>query len=89
MSYIVTAPLIGANGSDGKIKYLYQGATVPADVSTDDVKRFLADGLVVRVGGSDPDEPTAAEKRAAAAKAKADKEAAEKAAAEAAAKAKA
>ncbi|NIL77609.1 hypothetical protein [Rhodococcus sp. B10] len=82
MGHIVTAPLVGVNGSDGKIKYLYQGATVPSDISADAIKRLLGDGLIAKEGSDDSDEPTAAEKRtAAAAKAKADKEAAEKAAA--------
>lgn len=85
MGYIVIAPLVGANGQDGKIKYLYQNAAVPEDVSDADIERLLGDKLIAKVGGSD--EPTAAEKRVAAAKAKAEKDAADKAAAEAKAKA--
>jgi hypothetical protein len=68
MSYIVIAPLVGVNGQDGKVKYLYQNASVPDDVSAEDVARLVADKLIAEVGSS---ELTAGEKRAAAAKAKA------------------
>lgn len=75
MGYVVTAPLVGVNGEDGKLKMLYQGVPVPADVSDEDIERLAEGGLIKKVGG---DEPTAAEKRAAAAAAaKAEKEAAE------------
>ncbi|MGF7124037.1 hypothetical protein [Rhodococcus sp. BE178] len=46
MSHIVTAPLVGVNGADGKVKYLYRGTIVPSDVTNDDVARLVADGLV-------------------------------------------
>lgn len=61
MSHIVTAPLVGVNGADGKVKYLYQGTEVPSDVSREDVDRLVADGLVAAVGET----PKAATKRTA------------------------
>lgn len=46
MSYVVTAPLVGVNGADGKLKYLYQGSVVPLDVSEADLERLEAGGLI-------------------------------------------
>jgi len=49
MSYVVVAPLVGVNGADGKLKYLYQDAVVPLDVSEADVARLAAGGLIEKV----------------------------------------
>ncbi|MFE5790606.1 hypothetical protein [Rhodococcus erythropolis] len=49
MSYVVVAPLVGVNGADGKLKYLYQDAAVPLDVSEADVARLAAGGLIEEV----------------------------------------
>ncbi|MBX4168049.1 hypothetical protein K3M35_05130 [Rhodococcus sp. DMU2021] len=46
MSHIVTAPLVGVNGADGKLKYLYHGTVVPSDVSKEDIDRLVEDGLI-------------------------------------------
>lgn len=46
MSYVVTAPLVGVNGADGKLKYLFQDTPVPLDVSDADVARLLEGGLI-------------------------------------------
>lgn len=46
MSYVVTAPLVGVNGADGKLKYLFQGAVVPPDVSEADIERLAEGGLI-------------------------------------------
>lgn len=46
MSYVVTAPLVGVNGADGKLKYLFQGAVVPLDVSDEDLARLADGGLI-------------------------------------------
>lgn len=54
MSHIVTAPLVGVNGVDGKVKYLYRGTPVPSDVSKDDIERLVADGLIESAGADDP-----------------------------------
>lgn len=56
MSYIVKAPLVGVNGADGKVKYLYCGTPVPSDVSKDDIERLVADGLVT--GGEEASKPS-------------------------------
>ncbi|OZE77220.1 hypothetical protein CH305_18460 [Rhodococcus sp. 15-649-2-2] len=72
MGYVVTAPLVGVNGEDGKLKMLYKGALVPADVSAEDLERLEDGGLITKTDDkSDDGEPSAAEKRAAAAAAKA------------------
>lgn len=49
MSYVVVAPLVGVNGADGKLKYLYQDAVVPLDVSETDVARLAAGGLIEKL----------------------------------------
>lgn len=59
MSYIVKAPLVGVNGADGKVKYLYIGTPVPSDVSAEDLERLEEGGLIVK------DESTARPKVAA------------------------
>lgn len=46
MSYVVTAPLVGVNGSDGKVMYLFQGSPVPVGVSEADIARLEAGGLI-------------------------------------------
>ena len=48
-NYVVVAPLVGVNGADDKLKYLYQGAVVPLDVSEADVARLAAGGLIEKV----------------------------------------
>ena len=48
MAYTVTAPLIGVEGVDGKLKYLYQGTPVPSDVAQKDLDRLEAEGLIVK-----------------------------------------
>ncbi|MGJ5667793.1 hypothetical protein QLG13_07980 [Rhodococcus aetherivorans] len=54
MSHIVTAPLVGVNGVDGKVKYLYRGTPVPSDVAKDDIERLVADGLIEPAGADEP-----------------------------------
>ena len=49
MGYVVTSALVAVNGSDGKIKYLYSGTPVPADVAKADLDRLEADGLIEKV----------------------------------------
>jgi len=46
MTHIVTAPLVGVNGKDGKVKYLYRGTPVPEDVAKEDIDRLVVDGLI-------------------------------------------
>lgn len=62
MGYIVTAALVAVNGTDGRIKYLYQGTPVPSDVEKADLDRLESDGLIEKV----------AAKKAATTRAKAD-----------------
>lgn len=50
MSYVVVAPLVGVNGADGKLKYLFAGTPVPLDVSDADVARLAEGGLIEKVG---------------------------------------
>jgi|GEM_PF-1610399 len=47
MSYLVTAPLVGVNGADGKLKYLFAGTVVPLDVSRADLDRLEEGGLII------------------------------------------
>lgn len=54
MSYVVTAPLIGVNGADGKLKMLYQDTPVPLDVSDADIARLEAGGLIEKVASDEP-----------------------------------
>jgi len=49
MSYVVVAPLVGVNGADGKLKYLFAGTPVPLDVSDADVARLAAGGLIEKL----------------------------------------
>lgn len=49
MSYVVVAPLVGVNGADGKLKYLFAGTPVPLDVSDTDVARLAAGGLIEKL----------------------------------------
>ena len=48
MSYIVKAALVGVNGLDGKLKYLYAGTPVPEDVAKADLDRLEEGGLIVK-----------------------------------------
>lgn len=49
MSYKVVAPLIGVNGVDGKLLYLYGGADVPEKgVAQGDLDRLEAEGLIAK-----------------------------------------
>ena len=48
MGYIVKAALVGVNGVDGKLKYLYAGTAVPADVAKEDLDRLEEGGLIVK-----------------------------------------
>lgn len=45
-NYVVTAPLVGVNGADGKLKYLFAGTPVPLDVSNEDIERLAEGGLI-------------------------------------------
>jgi hypothetical protein len=45
-SYTVVGALAIVKGSDGKVKYLYRGATVPEGVSDDEVARLEELGLI-------------------------------------------
>ena len=49
MSYIVKAALVGVNGVDGKLKYLYAGTPVPEDIAKADLDRLEEGGLIVKV----------------------------------------
>lgn len=46
MSYTVTAALVVAADTEGKLNYHYEGAHI-AFLSEEDAERFLADGMVV------------------------------------------
>ncbi|AMS02408.1 head-tail connector protein [Gordonia phage Bjanes7] len=46
MSYTVTAALVVAADTEGKLNYHYEGAHI-AYLSDEDAERFLADGMVV------------------------------------------
>ncbi|MDI9900253.1 hypothetical protein QM716_10340 [Rhodococcus sp. IEGM 1409] len=48
-NYVVVAPLVGVNGADGKLKYLFAGTPVPVDVSEADVARLAAGGLIEKI----------------------------------------
>ena len=54
MSYVVTAPLVGVNGSDGKVMYLFEGSPVPVGVSDADIERLEAGGLIEKVASDEP-----------------------------------
>ena len=45
-SYTVTGALAIVKGTDGKVKYLYRGATVPDGVSAEELARLEELGLV-------------------------------------------
>jgi hypothetical protein len=45
-SYTVTGALAIVKGTDGKVKYLYRGATVPEGVSADELARLEELGLI-------------------------------------------
>jgi hypothetical protein len=45
-SYTVTGALAIVKGTDGKVKYLYRGATVPDGVSTEELARLEELGLI-------------------------------------------
>lgn len=46
MSYHVSAPLVVAKQPNGSDLYLYQGAPVPEDLSSDEVKRLEEGGFI-------------------------------------------
>ncbi|MCQ4148680.1 hypothetical protein [Rhodococcus qingshengii] len=48
-NYVVTAPLVGVNGADGKVKYLFKDSPVPLDVSAADIERLEEGGLIVNL----------------------------------------
>ncbi|QYW00738.1 hypothetical protein SEA_SAHARA_7 [Gordonia phage Sahara] len=48
MSYTVTAALVVAADTEGKLNYHYEGAHI-AYLSEEDADRFLADGMVVEI----------------------------------------
>lgn len=45
-SFIVVGALAIVKGTDGKVKYLYRGATVPDGVSDDELARLEELGLI-------------------------------------------
>lgn len=45
-SYTVTGALAIVKGTDGKVKYLYRGASVPEGVSADELARLEELGLI-------------------------------------------
>lgn len=45
--FVVTAPLVAVKGADDRIKYLYAGTPVPADVAKEDLDRLAGDGMIV------------------------------------------
>jgi hypothetical protein len=45
-SYTVVGALAIVKGTDGKVKYLYRGATVPDGVSAEEIARLEELGLV-------------------------------------------
>jgi len=45
-SYTVTGALAIVKGTDGKVKYLYRGATVPDGVSAEELARLEELGLI-------------------------------------------
>jgi len=44
--FTVVGALAIVKGTDGKVKYLYRGATVPEGVSSDEVDRLVELGLI-------------------------------------------
>jgi hypothetical protein len=54
-NYQVVGPLAIVKGEDGKIRYLYTGASVPRDLDKAQCDRLLADGLIGEVDASGGD----------------------------------
>lgn len=49
MVYIVTAPLVLVNDSEGRVHHIYEGSQLPKFASDDFISRMLADKLIVDV----------------------------------------
>lgn len=53
-TYTVTGPLVLATTTTGRVAYVYQGANLPDDVSTEEAKRLVDTGLVEHVADEKP-----------------------------------